>query len=113
MRKQETLFLDDILEAIEKIDAYKKGYSYQKFTSNSMMVDAILRNLEIIGEATKKIPADHKNAQPQIPWKKIAGIRDILIHEYFGVNLEIIWDVVINKLPELKEAVKKIKSEKK
>jgi len=72
-----------------------------------MVVDATLRNLEIIGEAAKNISDQGKKAYPEIEWKKLAGLRDVLIHAYAGVNLTIIWDVVKNKIPALKQALKR------
>ncbi len=112
MSDKARLYLEDILKSIEKIEEYSIGLSYEKFADNRMASDAILRNLEIIGEAVKKIPAETRKKYPEIEWKKIAGLRDILIHEYFGISLEIIWDVVRNKLPKLKTSVLKILTEK-
>ena len=73
-----------------------------------MVIDGVVRNLEVIGEAVKKIPQNVKIKSPKIEWKKIAGLRDILIHEYFGIDVEIVWDIVKNKIPKLKEEVSKI-----
>jgi len=102
------VYLDDILEAIEKIEKYTKGTSYNAFVKNTLIIDAVIRNLEIIGEAVKHVPLDLKKKYPNVEWKKIAGLRDILIHEYFGINIKIIWDVVVNKIPELKTSIQKI-----
>lgn len=107
------LYLDDILKCIKKIEKYTKGISYEKFIKNALLIDAIIRNLEVIGEATKKIPHETKKHHNEVEWKKIAGLRDILIHEYFGVNLKIIWDVVVNKIPEFKKSIQKIKRQSK
>ena len=68
----------------------------------NMVQDAVIRNLEIIGEATKKLPPDLRDRRPGVPWSRIAGMRDVLIHDYFEVDLQIVWDVVKNRLPELK-----------
>ena len=70
-----------------------------------MAIDATVRNLEVIGEAVKRIPEHVKNKHPDVEWKKIAGLRDILIHEYFGVDLEVVWDIIRNKLPEFKKEI--------
>jgi len=75
---------------------------------NDLVIDGITRNLEIIGEAAKKIPHAIKEKYPAIEWKKIAALRDILAHEYFGVDIEILWDIVKNKIPELKNKLSKI-----
>lgn len=104
------LYLEDILTSIAKIEEYTKNLSFDKFHNNSLVVDGVVRNLEIIGEAAKNIPAEIKRAHSEIDWKKIAGLRDILIHEYSGINLAIVWDVVTNKLPILKNMIKKLLS---
>ena len=105
MSRDYRLYLEDILEAIEKIERYLEAVSFQEFCGDAMRVDAVLRNLEIIGEATKSIPPGARISQPDVEWRKIAGLRDIVIHEYFGVDLEIIWDVVRNKLPDLQQTI--------
>lgn len=99
------LYLDDILQAIQKIEKYTKGLNADKLKKEDLVVDGVVRNLEIIGEAAKNIPQDIKKEHPDIEWKKIAGLRDILAHEYFGIDLEILWDIIKNKLPELKDKV--------
>ena len=108
MSKDSKVYLDDILESIEKIERYTKTLSYKQFSDNELVIDAVIRNLAIIGEAVKKLPSEIKKEHPEIEWKKIAGLRDVLIHEYSGINLEIIWDIFINKLFPLKEAVKQL-----
>ncbi|MEK6953960.1 MAG: DUF86 domain-containing protein [Candidatus Micrarchaeota archaeon] len=102
MQKSEKLYLEDILSSIEKIEKYTAGSTFEKFSKNTQLADATIRNLEIIGEAVKKLPKSLTDKNPEIEWKKIAGLRDILIHEYFGIDVKIIWDIVQNKLPELK-----------
>jgi uncharacterized protein with HEPN domain len=102
------LFLEDILEAVNKIEKYLAGLSFEAFSQDELRIDAVLRNLEIIGEATKNLPVSIRNRYSAVEWRKIAGLRDIVIHGYFSVNLFIIWDVVQNKLPELKQCVASI-----
>ena len=83
-------FIDDILISLEKIEQYVAGYSYDEFLEDSKTQDAVIRNIEIIGEASKKISLDLKSKYVNIPWKAIAGTRDRLIHGYFGVNIDIV-----------------------
>ena len=108
MNKDYIVYLQHILEAIESIQSYTKGLDADKFRKNKMAVDAVVRNLEIIGEATKKLPAVVRNKYAQVEWKKIAGMRDILVHDYFGVDVEKVWNVVIHRLPDLKENITQI-----
>ncbi|MEO8513292.1 MAG: DUF86 domain-containing protein [Ignavibacteria bacterium] len=91
-----------------KILEYTNNLSYEEFNKDYKTYDAVLRNIEIIGEAVKNIPDDIREKYNFIEWKKIAGLRDIVIHDHFGVNEEIIWDIVQNKIPELKESLNKI-----
>ena len=108
MQRQPKAFFDDILEAIRKIEKYSKNLSLDKLKKDEMIQDAIIRNLEIIGEAVKNIPDAVKDENPEIEWKKISGLRDILIHAYFGIDLEIIWGIIAEKLPPLKKKVMKL-----
>jgi len=110
MPREYKAYFNDILEAIGKIEKYTANMTFDDFLHNELIQDAVVRNLEIIGEAVKNLPDDIKESYPEIEWRKIAGLRDILIHAYFGVDLEIVWDIVQNKIPELKEALKKIAS---
>lgn len=98
-RDKESLF--DIVEAIEKILAYTKGVRFEEFQLNDEKQDAVLRRILVIGEATKRLSAEFKTRHSQIPWKEIAGMRDIVVHDYNRIDLETIWDVVQNDLPEL------------
>src|SRR3989344_1350042 len=105
MPKDFRIYLEDVLECIKNIEDYVKDYSYLEFSKNKMMRDAVIRNLEIIGEAVKNVPVEVRNKFPEIDWKKIAGLRDILIHAYSGINEQILWDIVENKIPTLKKQV--------
>ena len=108
MPKHYRVYVEDIKEAINKIEKYTKNLTLTEFRKNDLVIDAVVRNLEIIGEAAKRMPNEIKNKTTDVEWKKIAGLRDILIHEYFGVDLEIIWDIIKNKLPHLKKQVTQI-----
>jgi len=99
------LFLQDILESIERIEEYTEGYDFETFTKDRKTVDAVLRNLEIIGEAAKHIPENIRMQHPEIPWKRVIGLRNVVIHHYFGVDLSIVWVIIKKQLPELKNAV--------
>lgn len=100
------VFLQDILDAIAKIEGYAAGIdSYEEFMGNRVVSDAVCRNLEIMGEAAKHIAPSIKSRHPEVEWQKIAGLRDILIHAYFEIDLRIVWDIIQNKLPSLKETV--------
>lgn len=105
------LYLDDMLEAVKRIEKYTKSLILEKLKKDDLVLDGIVRNLEIIGEAAKNIPAQVKEKHPEIEWKKMSGLRDILAHEYFGIDLEVVWDIVKNKLPILKMQVNRILKE--
>src|SRR2546430_17266638 len=86
------VYLEDILGAISKIRRYTDGLTKQGFAADEKTLDAVIRNLEVIGEAVKQLPADLRARQPGLDWQKIAGLRDILIHQYFGIDVDILWD---------------------
>jgi len=101
-KRNDKLYLRDILDSIEKIESYVNNLDYEKFSENSIIIDAVVRNFEIIGEATKNLSKEIKSSYPEIPWKEMAGMRNKVIHEYFGVNLKIIWKTIKERLPKLK-----------
>lgn len=103
MKRNIKLYLQDIWESTLAIEEYIQNLAEDEFYSNRQVQDAIIRRLEIIGEAVKNVDDDFRNKYPQIPWKKIAGMRDIIAHEYFGVKLERVWDVVRKDLPHIKQ----------
>ena len=109
--KSDKIYLDHIYKSIESILEYTQGMSDQDFYANRMAVDAVIRNFEIIGEATKKISLELRKANPEIPWSKMAGLRDKLIHDYIKVNLQLVWDVVTDILPHQKKEIKEIISQ--
>lgn len=108
MKRSVRLFLEDIIEQIELINKSTKNTDIEKFLKNKDLQDATVRRLEIIGEAAKQIPESIRKKNPRIEWKKIAGVRDIIIHAYFELDLDLIWDVVCNKLSPLKENIAEI-----
>lgn len=104
MSSRDWLFrIQDIINAIEKIERYLKKSSLAEFRKNDLVSDAIIRNFEIIGEASKNIPEVIRKAYPGIPWGQMSGMRDVLIHEYFGVDLETVWHTARHYLPPLRE----------
>lgn len=109
MSRDVLLYLDDILSSIAKIERYTVHLSRATFFQDERTVDAVVRNLQIIGEAVKNIPAELRRAYPQIEWRKIAGLRDILSHAYFSVDDNIIWDVLQTKLDSLNACVTQMK----
>jgi uncharacterized protein with HEPN domain len=106
------LFIKDIHKSITRILEYTNT-TKNEFFNDRKTFDAVMRNLEIIGEAVKHIPADVRRKYKSVEWKKIAGLRDIVVHEYFGINEKIIWDVIENKIPTLKEEIEIILNEMK
>ncbi|MBI2851748.1 MAG: DUF86 domain-containing protein [Chloroflexi bacterium] len=99
MNRDVLLYLDDILEAIRKIDKYADASSLDEFSNNGMAIDAIVRNFEVMGEATKHIPESIRRKYPAVPWKIMAGMRDVLIHQYFGVDIPALWKTIKEDLP--------------
>ena len=100
-RRDETLLFEDILEAISRIEEYTGGYSKEDFFQDQKTIDAVIRNLEIIGEACGQGPRPVREEHPIIPWRKIVGVRNIVIHHYFGVDLETVWFIITRQLPDL------------
>ena len=103
MKRTYRLYLNDIIQAMRKIEKYSQGLNYDSFVNNDMVIDAMLRNIEVIGEAAAQIPDTIKQQYSHIPWKKIIGLRNIVIHEYFGVDLDNIWKIVTENIPEAKQ----------
>ena len=108
MSRDYRLYLDDILDSINKITLYIEDMDLDVFSTDQKTIDAVVRNLEIIGEAARNLSDEIKESITEIEWKKIVGLRNILIHEYFGINKEIIWNIVQTKLPPLQAACRKL-----
>ena len=108
MSRDEGLYLDDIQRACKLVANFTKGVSYKDFLLDDRTYHATVRNLEIIGEAVKHISKETRTRHPNIKWRKIAGFRDILAHEYFGVSNEIVWDIVENEIPLLSQEIETV-----
>jgi len=102
------VFIEDILQSISNIESYTKNLSFEEFDDNQMIIDAVIRNIEIIGEAARNVPQEVKERFEKIPWKKMIGLRNLTIHEYFGIDLSIIWHVFKKELPSMEPLLKKV-----
>lgn len=108
MKKDDNVFLRHILDAITRIKGYVAGLKREDFMVNYLVQDGVIRQIEIIGEATKKLSGETKKKHLDIPWKDMAGMRDKLIHGYFGVDIGAVWDTVKNDIPDLEKRIKAI-----
>ena len=111
MKKDPRIFIEHVLESISSIKEYTEGKTKGDFLRSRMIQDAVIRRIEVIGEAVKNIPDEIKDEHPYIPWRKIAGMRDLLIHEYFGVDLELTWKVVEEDIADLRKKILKVKED--
>ena len=111
MKESHRDYLEDIVDAMEKAESFISGMDFQTFSDDDKTHFAVVRALEVIGEAVKHVPDHVKKKYPQVPWRDIAGMRDKLIHEYFGVKLKVVWNTVKSEIPELKPVFKKIRDE--
>ena len=109
MKRDIKLFIEDILDSINNIEEFSKNLNKEKFSKDKLRQSAIIRQLEIIGEAVKNIPNSFREKHPNIVWKDIAGFRDVLSHAYFGVSMERVWNIIEIDLPKLKEEISKMK----
>ena len=103
--RDDLAFIEHILLCIEKIQDYTKNLTKKDFNNNELVQDAVIRNIEIIGEAVKKISKELKSQYPNIPWKEMSGMRDKLIHDYFGVDVDVVWKTVDDDIPFLKSLI--------
>jgi uncharacterized protein with HEPN domain len=111
MKKDPKIFIEHILQCIEHLEQYLKGITKKEFLASVQLQDSVIRRIEIIGEAVKNIPKQIKNKYPDIAWKEIAGMRDILIYEYFGVDLGLTWKVATKDVRQLKSRISKVKKD--
>ncbi len=107
-KRESALYLFDILSSINKIEKYTKGFSFDEFKNNSEKIDAVVRNIEILGEAARNVPKETTDKYPEIPWGKMVGIRNKVLHEYFGVDEEILWKTIQEDLPMLKDQMQNL-----
>ena len=115
IKREFILYLEDMLLSMDRIEEYLSSLDFKKFKRNYLVVDAIIRNFEIIGEASKSIPTYIQQKYPEIPWKKMYGLRNLIAHEYFGIDYEMIWEIAKRNLPQnridLIEIIKKEKAQ--
>lgn len=105
------LYLDDIVTATTAIQVYTAGYDFARFAADGRTIDAVLHNLVVIGEAASKLPIELQSKAPGVEWRKIVALRNIVVHEYFGINPVIVWDVVVTKLEPLSDACRQLLDE--
>lgn len=108
MLKDDSVYVDHMLECINKIKQYCNGADWQDFENNIMLQDAVIRNIEIIGEASKKLSEKFRTNNKQVPWREIAGMRDKLIHDYFGVDVQVVWKTVSQDIPILENLIQSL-----
>ncbi|MFH1586056.1 MAG: DUF86 domain-containing protein [archaeon] len=111
MKRNVKLFINDILENINDIESFSKGMSKSTLKFDLLRQKAIIRSLEVIGEASKNIPESFRKEYPQVPWRDIAGFRDVMIHGYFRIDLDKVWNIIKMDIPDLKEKISNIKVE--
>jgi uncharacterized protein with HEPN domain len=108
MIKSDIAYIEHILNCIRKINEFSEGLSKKEFKKNELVQDAVIRNIEIIGEASKKVSSDLKKTYYKIPWKEISGMRDKLIHDYLGVDTDVVWQTIKEDIPSLKLLLEEI-----
>ena len=108
IKKDPLVFIKHIRDSINEIDSFTKNVSKEKFIEEKLIQNAVIRSIEVIGEAVKNLPKGFRIKYKEIPWSKIAGMRDKIIHHYFGLDLDTIWDIIKEDIPELKKEIKNI-----
>jgi len=108
VKREFILYLEDMLQSMQRIEEYLGDLDFRKFKTTYMVVDAIVRNFEIIGEASKNVPIEIQEKYPEIPWRKMYGLRDLIAHEYFGMDYEMIWEIAKNNLPQNRNDLERI-----
>ncbi|MBN1586564.1 MAG: DUF86 domain-containing protein [Candidatus Omnitrophica bacterium] len=103
MSRDFSFFIQNMVDACERIPRYVQGMSVEDFQKDEKTRDAVLRSLEIIGEAAKHVPEEFRNQHARIEWRKLCGLRDVVVHEYFGLDLEIVWDLIQNEVPRFQK----------
>ena len=111
MKKDAKIFVEHILECIDLIEEYVKDKTEDDFLRSVQLQDSVIRRIEIIGEAVKQMPDEAEEKYPEIPWKKIASMQDLLIHEYFGIDLKLTWEVITKDIPDLRVKMLKMRGE--
>ncbi len=112
MKRDYTLYLKDILSAMESIEKFVAGMTFDEFMKDEKTVDAVIRKFEVIGEATKRIPEEIRLKHQDVPWKEMAAMRDRLIHFYFGVDYNLVWQAIKDRIPQVKPHIQKISAAK-